>query len=86
MPWERWSFPWNPGAATRTVGDQFDVLQFGALSGIFESLNLPALGPGLLWDNSQLLTNGILSVIAGLQGDFNGDGLVDASDYTVWRD
>ncbi len=24
--------------------------------------------------------------IAGLRGDYNGDGLVDAADYTVWRD
>lgn len=24
--------------------------------------------------------------LAGLAGDFNGDGMVDAADYTVWRD
>jgi hypothetical protein len=23
---------------------------------------------------------------AGLTGDYNGDGVVDAADYTVWRD
>lgn len=26
------------------------------------------------------------SVVAGLAGDFNDDGVVDAADYTVWRD
>jgi autotransporter-associated beta strand protein len=28
----------------------------------------------------------VVSLIAGLRGDFNGDGTVDAADYTVWRD
>ena len=29
----------------------------------------------------------MLSVVeGGLAGDFNGDGSVDAADYTVWRD
>lgn len=27
-----------------------------------------------------------VSLIAGLRGDFNGDGIVDAADYSVWRD
>ncbi len=30
-------------------------------------------------------TNGVVSVTAGLAGDFNGNGTVDAADYTVWR-
>ncbi|TWT29766.1 Autotransporter-associated beta strand repeat protein [Posidoniimonas corsicana] len=30
------------------------------------------------------VTNG--AVIEGLPGDFNNDGMVDAADYTVWRD
>lgn len=28
----------------------------------------------------------VATVVAGLSGDFNSDGLVDAADYTVWRD
>jgi hypothetical protein len=28
----------------------------------------------------------IASLVYGLQGDYNGDGVVDAADYTVWRD
>ena len=26
------------------------------------------------------------NVVAHLPGDYNGDGVVDAADYTVWRD
>lgn len=29
---------------------------------------------------------GVGSVAAGIPGDFNADGVVDAADYTVWRD
>ena len=47
---------------------------------------LPELGPDVVWDNSQLLTSGVVSVVAGVQGDFNGNGVVDAADFTVWRD
>jgi hypothetical protein len=28
----------------------------------------------------------IANLVFGLQGDYNGDGVVDAADYTVWRD
>jgi hypothetical protein len=28
----------------------------------------------------------VLTVAAGVQGDYNGNGIVDAADYTVWRD
>jgi len=58
----------------------------GSLNGIFDGVTLPALGAGLVWDNSRLLSDGILAVAAGVPGDFNADGQVDASDYTVWRD
>lgn len=38
------------------------------------------------FDNGPLL-NGQIEFVTpgGLQGDFNGDGVVDAADYTVWR-
>jgi hypothetical protein len=46
---------------------------------------LPAL-TGRQWDISQLYTTGVLSVIAApLQGDYNGNGVVDAADYVAWR-
>jgi hypothetical protein len=64
------------------VGDSFDILNWGSLSGTFDTLNLPALSD-LQWDTSRLYTAGILSVT--LPGDFNGNGIVDAVDYVVWR-
>lgn len=43
---------------------------------------LPAIRPSALW-----VTERIDTLFAEpLEGDFNGDGSVDAADYTVWRD
>jgi hypothetical protein len=50
-------------------------------------LVLPTLSAGLTWNTSQLYTTGVLSVAASvLAGDYNHNGIVDAADYTVWRD
>jgi hypothetical protein len=73
-------------AAPPTAGDMFDVLDFASLSGAFATLILPGLSAGLAWDTSSLYTDGRLAVVAGLAGDYNGDGTVDAADYTLWRD
>jgi hypothetical protein len=68
-----------------SVGQSFNILDWGSLAGTFASLNLPALA-GLAWNTSQLYTSGVLSVAAvGLSGDFNDDGKVDAADYIPWR-
>jgi hypothetical protein len=70
-------------------GDLFDVLDFTTRSGSFQEIHFPVLPEDLLWDTSVLLANGTLSVrssVAGLHGDFNYDGTVDAADYTVWQD
>lgn len=44
-------------------------------------------GEDLPGDQNQLLTLTLMGEIeaAGLEGDFNDDGMVDAADYTVWR-
>ena len=39
----------------------------------------------LAWNTDDLLTTGILSVVAILPGDYNEDGAVNAADYVVWR-
>jgi T5SS/PEP-CTERM-associated repeat protein len=44
------------------LGDSFDILDWGTLSGAFSSLQLPALGNDLAWDTSQLYTTGVISV------------------------
>jgi T5SS/PEP-CTERM-associated repeat protein len=67
-------------------GDAFDILDFAFRFGTFATLDLPQLAGNLAWDTSQLYSTGVLSVIsAGPSGDFNKDGVVDAADYTVWR-
>jgi hypothetical protein len=74
----------NPAA-----GSSFDILDWsplpGSLSGTFSLIQLPALAGGLVWNTSQLYVSGTLSV-GGVLGDYNGNGIVDAADYTVWRD
>jgi hypothetical protein len=68
-----------------SAGQEFNILDWGSLAGTFSSLNLPTLA-GLTWNTSQLYTTGVLSLdAAGVPGDYNNDGTVDAADYVVWR-
>ncbi|MEX2168636.1 MAG: autotransporter-associated beta strand repeat-containing protein [Pirellulales bacterium] len=70
----------NPAA-----GHTYDLFDWSTRSGTFASINLPALA-GLAWNTSQLYTTGALSLAAaGLIGDYNQNGAVDAADYTMWR-
>jgi hypothetical protein len=70
---------------TPTAGQSFDIVDWGSLSGTFASIHLPTLS-GLAWNTSQLYTTGVLSVVsAGVAGDYNNNGVVDAADYVVWR-
>ena len=68
-----------------SLGASFHILNWGTLSGTFASLQLPALTGGLTWNTSQLYVTGTLSV-GGVLGDYNSNGIVDAADYTLWRD
>jgi hypothetical protein len=65
-------------------GASFDILDWSTLTGTFSSIQLPALTNGLVWNSSQLYMTGVVSVTLG--GDYNHDGIIDAADYTVWRD
>jgi len=47
---------------------------------------VPTLDVGLVWDATNLLVTGVLAVTEGLAGDYNQNGMIDAADYTVWRD
>jgi hypothetical protein len=68
------------------LGDSFDVLDWGFLSGTFSAIQLPTLAGALAWNTSQLYATGVLSVVApGLPGDYNQNGTVDAADYVLWR-
>ena len=68
-------------------GDQFQVLAVGgATTGTgFTILDFEE-APGMAWDLSSLMTSGTIVANVILPGDYNADGLVDASDYAVWRD
>jgi fibronectin-binding autotransporter adhesin len=47
-----------------SIGNSFDVLDFGSASGTF-TLALPALGAGMAWNTTALLTTGTISIVAG---------------------
>lgn len=69
------------------LGDSFAFLASGGGGrGMWRIVDLPELAPGLEW----LLNPGgltiSLNVVAALPGDYNFDGVVDAADYTVYRD
>lgn len=66
------------------AGDQFLIASGSARSGEFETLDLPSLASGLMWQVRYAGASAELLVT--IAGDYNGDGLVDAADYTVWRD
>lgn len=74
-----------------TVGDRFRIIgsnQGGIFNDSFDRLIAPELPTDQRW--SLQYDRGFspfveLSVVAFLAGDFNGDGTVDAADYTLWR-
>lgn len=77
------------GAFTPSLGDSFTILSAaGGVINTFSSLDdsFAALDAGLVWDIVYNPTNVQVEVILGLPGDFNNDLVVDAADYTVWRD
>jgi len=51
------------GGFTPQAGQEFDLLNFGGLDGKFDSISLPALAPGLLWDTSGLYSSGTIGVM-----------------------
>ncbi|MEO0532067.1 MAG: glycosyl hydrolase, partial [Planctomycetota bacterium] len=71
-------------APSPQAGDSFHLIDTPMLTGAFDSVDLPTLAAGLVWNDGDLLTVGTISV--GLAGDFNLDGTVDTADYTVYRD
>lgn len=72
---------------TPSLGQLFDLMNWGTRIGLFTDVSLPALAGGLEWDTSLLYSAGALSVVsAGLPGDYDNNGKADAADYTIWRD
>lgn len=44
-----------------SLGDDFDLFDWGSLTGAFDAVNLPTLAPELLWDTSALYDTGIIT-------------------------
>ena len=72
-----------------TFGNTFQILTATAgRSGTFGTQTLPTLAnSNLEWLVNYGPTSGAtsLTISVGLKGDFNGNGVVDAADYVVWR-
>jgi T5SS/PEP-CTERM-associated repeat protein len=82
-------------ADSLTTAPLYDGLQhmdpdvLGTVMGEFgsEDFSQAPLGPGLQWDVEYSTNSVLLKVIAaaGLPGDYNNNGSVDAADYVLWR-
>ncbi|MEX2310758.1 MAG: hypothetical protein WD738_24535 [Pirellulales bacterium] len=73
------------GGFTPDIGQTFTILTADDVDGEFTTEVLPSV-PGLIFDvlyNPQSVVLQILA--AGIAGDYNADGIVDAADYVVWR-
>lgn len=70
-----------------SLGDQFELLVYGGTVGGagFSGFDLPEIGPHLAWETANLLTTGVLEVVAALPGDFDFDGDVDGNDFLDWQ-
>ncbi len=74
---------------TPTAGMTFDFLDFvNFVSDFNEATQLEVIGfDAAMLDFSNFTTTGEVQVVVPvLRGDFNGDGVVNLADYTVWRD
>jgi len=79
------------GFALGIIGQEFEIIDAGTLSGMFAGLAEGALvgnfgGTDLFISYVAGDGNDVSLFTAGLLGDYNGNGIVDAADYTVWLD
>lgn len=63
------------------TADGYNNLRIGSPSGV--STTGSGVYGGVLFDNISL---SLVDIEVALNGDYNGDGFVDAADYTSWRD
>ena len=67
------------------AGASFQLLAAGSTEGSLGLGDMPGLPSGLKWDLDTEANRVLLSVVPGLAGDYNGNGIVDSADYVVWR-
>lgn len=74
------------GEESPGLGDSYQLL-FAAegVGGVFETTDLPTLGPGLLWNLDYGANELVLEVLAAATADFNSDGIVDGDDLGIWE-
>ncbi|TWT35479.1 hypothetical protein KOR34_03710 [Posidoniimonas corsicana] len=77
-----------PGDSRVLSARQGELLELTFADGTTESFTLNASGSssGDVFSPQAVLTLHLVAAEAMLAGDFNQDGVVDAADYTVWRD
>ena len=70
------------GVFAPQLSDTFDILDWGTLTGTFDTVNLPSLDPGLSWDVSALYTTGEITVhrVPGEPSVLTWDG-IDPGDW-----
>jgi hypothetical protein len=76
------------GLFVPSVGDMFTILAAAdSVTGTFAALDLPTAsgGRGLTWLVHYNMADVTLELAFALTGDYNGNGVVDAADYVVWR-
>lgn len=66
------------------AGDSYVLLTGSQIVGVFDAIDVTPLAAGLMWQIAYGAQD--VSLYATIAGDYNGDGAVNAADYTVWRD
>jgi hypothetical protein len=69
---------------TPSIGQTFTVLTADDVDGTFDTELLPSV-PNVVFDLIYNPTSVVLTALSALPGDYNGNFVVDAADYTVWR-
>ena len=72
------------GVFVPSIGDEFQLLSASSILGAFDDVQLPLISSTEQWQLIQTTTEVSLRLVD--RGDYNGDGAIDAADYTVWRD
>ncbi len=76
-----------PGGYVPNLNDTFQVLTAaGGVTGTFDAYSIPVFDLTRSIAVKYNANNITLQVIAGFWGDYNGNGEVDAADYTLYRD
>jgi hypothetical protein len=71
---------------TPVAGESFLLIDAPTIVGSFSSVTLPDLPGALAWEIDASATSYRLNVVgADVAGDYNQDGIVNVTDYTVWR-